>query len=222
MEDQKTLAARAALKYIRPNTILGLGTGSTASIFIRLLAERSQKENLNLTCVSTSIASTKLAQELGLKVVSLVDIAHIDSAIDGADMVDEKLNLIKGYGGALTREKVVDYEAREFIVIVDSSKCKPLEGEVPLEVIPFAIPSVQRSLSKLGISSKMRVDEGKPFITDNGNNLLHANMRIENAEEMEKLLNQIPGVVENGIFTKCTRVIIAGASNIEIKERKRE
>lgn len=210
----KANAAKAALQFIRPRMTVGLGSGSTAEIFIRLLSAENKRKNLHLTCVATSNASEALAKKLGLKVVGLDEIKKIDLAVDGADLVDARLNLIKGGGGAHAREKVVDYAAEKFVVVVDGSKlCRVLQGRVPLEVLPFAFPLVKRQIEKdFKCKVVMRVRRGKPTLSDNGNVLADANFKnIVNPAKLELQLNAVPGIVANGLFTKNVFCVVAGS-----------
>ncbi len=223
MEDpfysEKEAAAREALKFVKNKMIVGLGTGSTARIFISLLAERAKAEKLSLTCVSTSFDSRKLALEKGLKVVDLDQVEKIDVAIDGADVITEELYCLKGGGGALAREKVVGYYAEELIILVDSAKVKEeLSGNVTIEVMPFAYSTVLRELRKKGIQCELRHGTGKcgPVVSDNNNYIIDARMTIDEPEEMEGEINNIPCVVANGIFTKVSRCVIGKKDQVRI------
>ena len=200
-QDQlKYNAAEAALNRIKPfledNSIVGVGTGSTVNFFIDLLA--SVKSYFK-AAVSSSEASTQRLREHGIMVVDLNDVPEIDFYIDGADEANRHLHLIKGGGAALTREKIVAAVAQEFICIADQSKLVNMLGEFPLpvEVIPMARSYVARKLVGLGGTPVYR--EG--VITDNGNHILDVrNMTIDNACELERNINQITGVVTNGLF----------------------
>ncbi|MCX6778237.1 MAG: ribose 5-phosphate isomerase A, partial [Candidatus Micrarchaeota archaeon] len=175
-KDGKFVAAGKAIKFVHRGQTIGLGTGSTAEVFIRLLAEKNKKTNLNLTCVATSIRSEKLAKKLGLRVKNLNEVESIDTAFDGADIVVGN-NLIKGMGGgAIAREKCVDYRAKKFVVIAGKSKIRKVFGGIlPIEVIPMAASHVSGELQSLGArSAAARKDGAKNFITDNGNMILHA------------------------------------------------
>lgn len=209
-EEEKFDAAKRALRYIKNGNTIGLGTGSTASIFITLLGAKNRKNPLNLRCIATSKKSEELAISEGLALFGFEDITDIDIAVDGADAVCGK-NLIKGLGGALAREKAVEYRARRFIVIADSSKVKTsLNGIVPVESTSFAAPAVARDLVALGAGDvKIRKVEHENFITDNGNLILDANFpRIDSPRALEKAINKISGVLDNGIFTRRCKVII--------------
>ncbi len=212
--DAKASAAQAALKFVRPGMTVGLGTGSTASIFIRLLAAKNKQKDMHLTCVATSKSSEELAKKLGLKVVGLDAVRKIDVAVDGADLVDARLNLVKGGGGAHCREKVVDYAAKRFVVVVDESKlCSKLSGGVPLEILPFAFPLVKPQLQhRFGCKTVVRMKAGRPVLSDNGNFLADARFRkIPDAASLELQLDSVPGIVANGLFTKNVSCVVVGS-----------
>lgn len=217
--DKKRLAAEAALSFVRDRMIIGLGTGSTAAEFIILLAEKVKKERLHVNCVSTSHASEELARRHGLKLVPLYHVHRIDLAVDGADKVDKNLDMLKGRGGALLREKVIDYRAKKFICIADDSKLGPLAGMVPIEVVPFASATILKELRAKGKKVSLRLKDDKPLVTDNGNYILDLQTRVKNAKKEEAELNNIPGVLENGIFTKVSAVIIAYEDKVVVKKR---
>ncbi len=209
----KINAAKGALEYIledlKENTVIGLGSGTTVQEFIKLLGEEVKK-GLKVICVTTSYASRMMAIENGILVTDTDAVDKIDIAIDGADKAN-KIALLKGGGGALTREKIIDYNSDKFIVIVDESKLiqdDTLEGIVNMEVLPFAAPIVMKQLKEY--NTKLRVGKGKlgPIVSDNGNFLLECYMRLENPAETEKWLKSIPGIIENGIFTKFSSIIV--------------
>jgi ribose 5-phosphate isomerase A len=212
--DEKEIAAAAAVKMVQRGFVVGLGTGSTAAHFIRLLGERAKNERLLLRCVPTSVASEMLAKQVGLPVARLDDIGRIDIAVDGADRIDTQLNLIKGYGGALLREKVVDYAATQFVVIADAHKlCSALDAKVPIEVVPFAAAQVKRNLQKLKAKNMeiRSAANGGHYLTDNSNLIIDVSFgTIKNPAELERKINEIPGVVESGIFTKNVDCAIIG------------
>ncbi|MEM2948562.1 MAG: ribose 5-phosphate isomerase A [Candidatus Anstonellales archaeon] len=213
---EKLLVAKEALKYIKDGMVVGLGSGSTAKLFIELLANKVKRQKLCIKCIPTSYDTEMFTCECGLDVVPVSSVNKIDIAVDGADYVCKEY-VIKGGGGALAREKVVGYSAEEFIIIVDSSKTRK-RSKVPIEVLPFAYPTVMRELEKNKIPSSLRMSKTKlgPVVTDNGNFLLDANIEIENAREMEKWLNSIPGIFENGIFTKFSKILIGRGNTVEI------
>ncbi|MBM3229778.1 ribose-5-phosphate isomerase RpiA [Candidatus Parvarchaeota archaeon] len=221
-EAQKKQAALAALRHVKDGMVVGLGTGSTAVYFIEGLGSLVAREGLDVSCVPTSYDTKHLAFKCGLRVTELDATDHVDIAVDGADAVNEKLHSIKGAGGALVREKVVAYFATDFTIIVDESKLKPLAGIVPIEVTPFAYSTVKRQLKDEGINALARTGTGKygPLISDNGNYILDAKMEVKDPVRMEQHLNCIPGVVANGIFTKCTRVIAGTSKGIKVLGKK--
>ncbi len=208
----KVNAAKAALEYVKDGMCIGLGSGSTTREFIKLLGERVRK-GLKVTCVTTSFDSRMLAIECGIFVTETDAIEEIDLAVDGADKVT-KTALLKGGGGALTREKIIGYNAKRFIVIVDESKVQEgvLEGEVNMEVLPFAAPLVMRQLSKFKPRIRMARAKLGPVISDNGSFIIDCDMRLEAPKKTEEWLKSIPGIVENGIFTKFDMVIVGNES----------
>lgn len=207
--DAKANAAKGALEHVKDGMCIGLGSGSTVREFIRLLGERVRK-GLKVSCVTTSFDSRMLAIENGIFVTETDAIEEIDIAVDGADKVT-KSALLKGGGGALTREKIIDYNAKKFIVIVDESKVQSgvLEGEVNLEVLPFAAPLVMRQLKRYNPRIRM-AGKGKlgPVISDNGSFIIDCDMRVEDPKKTEQWLKSIPGMIENGIFTRFDIIIV--------------
>lgn len=216
MTEAKINAAKAALAYVKDGMCIGLGSGSTVREFIRLLGEKVRK-GMRVTCVPTSFDSRMLAIENGIFVTETDAIDEIDIAVDGADKVT-KTALLKGGGGALTREKIIDYNAKKFIVIVDESKIHDgvLEGEVNLEVLPFAAPLVMHHLKKYKPRIRMAKAKLGPVISDNGSFIVDCNMRLENPKEMEQWLKSMPGIVENGIFTKFDVIIVGNEKGYRI------
>ena len=213
MDGSKLAAAEAALKFVKKGMSVGLGTGSTAKVFIDLLGERNRKERLGLTCIATSVASELQAKKLGLPLAGFGKLKNLDIAFDGADRVDGHLNLIKGLGGALVREKIVDYRAKKFVVMVGEGKmARYLSGTVPVEVIPLAEEAVKRDLMKLGaIRFVTRMVGRRIFISDNSNLILHAEFgRIKGPARLEEEINRIAGVVDNGLFTEKKPAVIVG------------
>ncbi len=204
----KINAAMAALDYVKDGMCIGLGSGTTVREFIRLLGEKVRK-GLKVTCVTTSFDSRMLAIENGIFVTETDAIDVIDLAVDGADKVT-KTALLKGGGGALTREKIIDYNARIFIVIVDESKVQEgtLEGEVNLEVLPFAAPLVMKQLKEFKPRIRMAKAKLGPVISDNGSFILDCFMRLEEPKKTEEWLKSIPGIIENGIFTRFDKIIV--------------
>jgi len=195
-DDKKRAAAQAALAYVQPGSIVGVGTGSTVNYFIDALGE--MKNELE-GAVSSSDTSTQKLKALGIEVLDLNSVSQFDIYVDGADEITEHMHMIKGGGAALTREKIVAAVAKQFICIIDDSKQVPVLGKFPLpvEVIPMARSYVARELVKLGGDPVYR--EG--VVTDNGNVILDVhNLTIVNPTELETQINQLTGVVTNGIF----------------------
>ncbi len=214
---KKQAVARAALDYLRDGMALGVGTGSTVNFFIAGLA--AHKHRLT-TVTSSSAASTQLLEAQGILVTELDNSAHLDLYVDGADEADHQLRLIKGGGGALTREKILAAAARKFVCIVDDSKLVPELGTFPLpiEIIPMARTYVANELSKLGGQPVWR----EAFITDNGNQILDvSNLRISDPVGLEDRLNQIAGIVTVGLFARrpADVLLVAGAAGFDSLSR---
>lgn len=212
MDSAKKNAAEKALGFVKDGMVVGLGSGSTAAIFIALLGALAKRKRWKLSGVPTSEESRAIAVKAGIRVIGLEDAARIDVAVDGADEVDAELNLIKGGGGALTREKIVDYAAKKLIVVVDGGKMrKKLSGWVPIEVVPFAMPQVARALRGMGAKVDARRKGTGLFVTDNGNQILDARFgMIPNPARLELELRAVPGIVENGIFSRKRPVVVIG------------
>ncbi len=212
-EDWKRAAAKVAAKLVKDDMAVGLGSGTTVYELVRALAEIKPKAKY----VASSSATQQLADRLGLELSSLGELPELDLALDGADEVAPDFTMIKGGGGAHTREKIVAGAAKRVVIIVDQGKLVKNIGEtwpVPTEVLPFAHQNTASRLKKLGGDPKLRlVSEGQPYITDNGNYILDVKFKtIEKPEELEKKINQIPGVIENGIFCNVADQVIVGHS----------
>ena len=213
----KQEVGKAAAKRVKSDSIVGLGTGSTTAYAIEYIGDRlSSGEITNIVGVPTSFQAEVLAKKFGIPLTTLDAIDHIDVAIDGADEVDPQKNLIKGGGAAHTREKVVDALANEFIVVVDSGKLTDKLGStflLPVEVIPMAITPVMNALTKLGGKTELRmgVKKAGPVVTDQGNLVIDVKFdAIDNPAELEKTINNIPGVLENGLFVNVADVVLVG------------
>lgn len=216
----KYAAARRAVDLVEDGMKLGLGTGSTAAWMVRCLAERARDERLRLTCVPTSMRTAELARSLGLRVVSLDEAGWLDLTIDGADEFDANLNLIKGGGGALLQEKIVATASDRMVVITDPAKEVRALGAFPLpvEVIPFGwqaskllIEELLGSMDVSGRSASLRLNGTRPFVTDEGNHILDLALgRIGNPRQLSLALNQVPGVVENGLFIDICDAVVIG------------
>jgi ribose 5-phosphate isomerase A len=217
----KQQVGKAAADRVQSGSIVGLGTGSTTAFAIQYLGDRLKSGELtDIKGIPTSFQASVLAKQYGIPLTTLDEVDRIHIAIDGADEVDPHKNLIKGGGAAHTREKVVDSLAELFIVVVDQSKIVTALGStfpVPVEVLPMAIAPVTRALEKLGGKPELRMGIKKdgPVITDQGNMVLDVTFAsIPNPAELEKTLNNIPGVLENGIFVGVTDIVLIG----EIKD----
>ncbi|HYM59718.1 MAG TPA: ribose-5-phosphate isomerase RpiA [Thermoanaerobaculia bacterium] len=220
----KIAAAREALTAVESGMRLGLGTGSTADEFVKLLGEaigRGDLTGIRGTC--TSIKTEELARSLGIAIFGLAELGPLDLAVDGADEIDGQLRLIKGHGGALLREKIVEQQARRFIVIADESKVVTRlgVGMLPVEVTPFAREVLERRFAEMGLSPVLRLRDGKVRITDEGHQIL--DVRIPESTDIAEVVRRIrehAGVVETGFFpTEATEAIIAGAMGIERRLR---
>ncbi|MCQ2963999.1 MAG: ribose-5-phosphate isomerase RpiA [archaeon] len=214
MSQMKKDAGYLAAGEVKDGQILGLGTGSTTHYFIEAVGKKVESEGIEVMGIPTSYQSFLLAKAANIPVTTL-DEHEIDLAVDGADEIDSKFNLIKGGGAAHTLEKIVDYSAKEFIVIADSSKLVDALGAFPLpiEIIPDSVTPVMKALKDMGGVPEIRMGQLKdgPVITDNGNFILDVAFgTIENPIHMEKDLNAIPGVVENGLFTEMVDRVIIG------------
>jgi ribose 5-phosphate isomerase A len=224
MKDQaKQRAAERAIEQVRDGQVVGLGTGSTAKFAIEGLARRV-REGLSIRGVPTSIATERMATELGILLVPLNDAGTIDVTFDGADEVDPDFNMIKGGGGALTREKLVALASNKRVILVDESKLVSKLGEsrlLPVEVLPFAWTLSARLLSEMGCVPSLRAEAGKPFLTDNGNHILDCAFgAIEDAPALEKKIKLLPGVIECGLFIGIADTLVIGFDDrIEIRER---
>jgi len=210
MTDQEAAAlGAAALAEVKPGTVVGLGTGQAATAFIHALGT-AVKGGLRVTGVPTSEASASLARTLGIPLIDQP--VSLDVAVDGADEVDPQLDLVKGFGGALVREKIVAAAARRFIVLVGEEKLVKVlggRGRLPVEVVPFAVPFVTRRLTELGYPPVVRDKNGKPWVTDNGNLILDAAVRaIPDPGPLDRTLRDIPGVVGTGLFVGMAHLVM--------------
>ncbi len=222
-DDSLDSLGQYALRYVKPGQTLGLGTGRAASAFIRALGA----SGIRVRGVPTSRASEELGRAVGIQIVSLSEAGKIDIDFDGADEVDARLNLIKGYGGALVREKIVAASSRKFIVLIGEEKLVPKlghRGSLPVEVVPFGAPLATTRIKALGLKPKVRQQGAEVFITDNGNVILDCAVKsISNPARLDRELLAIPGVVGTGLFIgMASTVLIAGASGrITARNRSR-
>ena len=221
----KQQAAERALAFVEDGMVVGLGTGSTADFATRGLAERMRK-GLRITGVATSEATARLAREHGIPLLDLNDVDAIDVTIDGADEVDPAYNLIKGAGGAHTREKLVARATRLEVIVVDHTKLGKRLGEsfaLPVEVLPFGWRTAQRALEALGCTATLRQGDDIPFRTDNGNYLLDCRFGgIAEPSALEGAIKGLPGVIESGLFVGLTgALVVAGPAGVKVKRPRR-
>ena len=231
-DQAKFVAAKRACEFVEDGMKLGLGTGSTAAWMVRCLADRIDKEGLRVKGVPTSNRTADLAKELGIETISLDQAGQLDLTIDGTDEFDENLNLVKGGGGALLQEKVVAAASDKMIVIADTGKSVNQLGKFPLpvEVLGFGINSSQSLVEKLLHSQdvdqsiiKTRMSNNLPFITDEGNYILDLHLgRIGDPATLNVTLNQVPGVVENGLFVNMCDLILIGDEDGTVYEKAKE
>ena len=221
-EQEKQAAAQASLRFVKDGDVVGLGTGSTASIAVRLLGERV-RAGLKIRGIPTSLETQELATELGIPLLTFDDVQEIDVTIDGADEVDPQLQLIKGGGGAMLREKIIASASKKMIVVADSSKQVTVLGNFPLpvEVIGFAQPLVKKRIEALGASVSLRHDaHGRLYITDEDHHILDCRFgKIPDPVTLARELDSMPGVVEHGLFIGLATValIARGGEVVELR-----
>jgi ribose 5-phosphate isomerase A len=226
IEEEKRLAAERSIESVRDGMFLGIGTGSTVAYLIALLAQKV-KAGLSIRAVATSKKTEELARAAGIEMVEFDGSAVIDLTIDGADEINDQLDLIKGGGGALLREKIVAAASKREIIIADSQKAVAVLGAaaLPVEVIRLGWKNVQQQLERLGCSSKLRVDaSGAPFITDENNYIVDCHFgEIREPALLGRELDHIVGVVEHGLFINLAdQAIIATGNTIRTIEHTRE
>lgn len=220
---EKEVAARASLRFVRDGAVVGLGSGSTATDVLRLLGERI-RAGLKILGIPTSRKTAELAAILGIPLTTFDQIQEIDVTIDGADEFDPQLSLIKGGGGALLHEKVVASASRQVVIVTDSSKQVPVLGMFPLpvEVIAFAESLVKKRIEALGASVVLRQSNGRPFVTDEGHHMLDCSFgQIPDPPSLALRLNDMPGIVEHGLFIGIATVILVAKGN-DVTELKRD
>ena len=219
-------SAEAALEWVRDGMTLGLGTGRAAAAFVRALGARVA-DGLQVTGVPTSEATAELAGQLGIPLARLEDVETLDITFDGADEVDQHLDLIKGYGGAMVREKIVAASSNRLVILVGPEKLvRDLgqRGRLPIEVLPFGEAVVRRELERLGLDADRRVDEhSKCVVTDKGNWILDAKLQTPlDASALESAIISIPGVLGTGFFlAMADAIIIGGEDDVEVRRTKR-
>ena len=222
-DDEKRQVGIAAAEYVRPGMALGLGSGSTVYFFLEELGRRV-KGGVDVVGIPTSERTAALARDFGIPLATFDERQELDLAVDGADEVDPRLNLVKGHGGALLREKIIAMAARRLVIVVDSSKVSPALGTnmtLPVEVVPFAVALARTRLEALGARPTLRQDGGKPYVTDNGNWLLDCGFApMSDPARLEAEINRVPGVMDNGLFIDlASEVILARSGSIERLER---
>ncbi len=215
--------AERALDAVEDGNVLGLGTGRAATAFVRGLGERVQN-GLRITGVPTSQATADLATELGIPLVTLEEAGELDLTIDGADEVDPQLDLIKGYGGAMVREKIVAASSKRLVILVGAEKEVKVLGErgrLPVEVVSFGMSLGRRRLEGLGLAPELRMKDGKAFKTDNGNCILDCGVGpIANSAELEREILFIPGVVGCGLLLGMAHTVLIQRGD-DVEERQR-
>ncbi|MDK3071874.1 ribose-5-phosphate isomerase RpiA [Sedimentitalea sp. JM2-8] len=229
IDTAKLVAARRAAEFVTDGMRVGLGTGSTAAFLVERLGERVREDGLKIRGVPTSNRTADLARQVGIEVITLDEAGWLDVTIDGTDEFDSDLNLIKGGGGALLQEKIVATASDQMIVIADAAKQVETLGAFPLpvEVIPFGwqttrslIEETLVTMDVLGRGTSLRMAGDAPFRTDEGNHILDLDLkRIGNARQLAMVLNQIPGVVENGLFIDICDVVVIGHGDGRVELR---
>ncbi|CRX38441.1 ribose 5-phosphate isomerase A [Estrella lausannensis] len=216
MEIAKRAAGIKAAEFIEPHMTVGLGTGSTTKYFIEALAERF-KNGLSFRCAATSTASESLAKSLGLPLVPIASVSYFDIDVDGADLIDDEKNMIKGGGGALLREKIIAGSSREMIVLIDSTKRKKHLGGsfLPVEILPFGSNLTINKIESMNLRGAIRLREGRVYTTDNGNFIYDIQLEDQLSDPwgLELSLLNIPGVIETGLFLGYAGRVIMGEEN---------
>ena len=222
-DQEKKAAARASLAFVRDGDIVGLGSGSTAEYAVRYLGERVQA-GLKIRGIPTSQRTRELAESVGIPLGTLQEFPEIDVAIDGADEIDPELQLIKGGGGALLREKIVASASKRMVVIADSTKRVQILGKFPLpvEVISLAEPLLTKKITALGASVQLRhYAYGNPFVTDEGHHILDCQFgEIPDPRGLARQLDSLPGVVEHGLFVDMATVALIGKGDDVVESRR--
>ncbi len=225
VDGQKRVAARWAADQVSDGMLVGLGSGSTATLAVQALGMRV-RQGLHLTGVATSTATEDLARSLGIRVLPLDESPQLDVAIDGADEVDPQLNLIKGLGGALLREKLVELAAKNLTIIVDQGKPVPVLGSrcpVPVEIVPFGWRRTQARIEELGCQAVLRLIHGEAFLTDSGHYVLDCRFGpLRDAEALASQLKALTGVVEHGLFLGLATRVAVGKADGSVDVRLRQ
>lgn len=226
MQDEaKRRAAEHAIELVNDGQVVGLGTGSTAKFAIEGIGRRVS-EGLAIKGVPTSRATERMALDVGIPLVDLNEVLFVDITLDGADEVDDVFNMIKGGGGALTREKLVALASKRRVILIDESKLVSRLGQsrsLPVEVLPFAWALSAQRLSEIGCVARLRERDGKPFVTDNGNHILDCEFgSIEDPPALESRIKLLPGVIESGLFIGIADTLVIGFDDrVEVRHRLR-
>ena len=227
IKQAKKRAALEAVKHVKDDYTIGLGSGSTAAYAIKEIGKITRQKNWQILGVPTSYQAMQLATQCGIKITTLQEQPQLNLTIDGADQIDKELNLIKGMGGALTREKIVASASKLVIIVADETKLVKKLGmnhPVPVEVLPFATSTIKLKIRKMKGKPRLRKTSGKvgPLVTDNGNFILDADFGpIDAPSELNFQLKSIPGVVETGIFAGIADIVYLGTKNTARKLKKR-
>lgn len=222
-DQEKEAAGRASVKFVRDGNVVGLGTGSTAAYAVRELGERV-RSGLKIRGIPTSVKTMELATSLGIPMTTLQEVQQIDVTIDGADEFDPQLNLTKGGGGALLREKIIASASKQLVIIADSSKQVAMLGKfaLPIEVIPFAEALIAKRIKAMGATVDLRQRDGKTFVTDEGHHILDCHFgEIPDPPALARRLSDMPGIVEHGLFIGMTSVVLLAKGN-EVQELRKK
>ena len=222
-ERLKRMAAEKAVEEVQSGAIVGLGTGSTVLHVLHALGEKV-RDGLNIIGIATSKQTETISAQQGIPLSTLAEHAKIDLTIDGADEIDANLNLIKGGGGALVREKIIAHASKRLVIVADEGKLVPVLGTtfaLPVEVLQFGWEATQTAINNICGRSTLRSSGKKPFLSDNGNYILDCHFEeIRQPARIESQLNNLPGVVENGLFVnRADKAVIGAESGVEIQEK---
>jgi len=212
-----------ALEFVKDGAVIGLGTGRAATAFVEALGA-AVKGGLRVRGVPTSDATAALASQLGIPLTALADVGEIDITFDGADEVDPRLDLIKGYGGAMVREKIVAASSRRLVILVGSEKLVPILGSrgiLPVEIVPFGLPLCRRRLTELGCRPTVRMVNARAYVTDSGNQILDCSISpIQDATALEQAIVSIPGVVGTGLFIGMADTVLIQDGDAVVERRQ--
>ena len=219
----RSSVATHALEFVKDGDVVGLGTGRAATAFVQALGT-AVKRGMRVRGVPTSQVTAELATQLGIPLTTLDEVGQIDVTFDGADEVDPRLDLIKGYGGAMVREKIVAASSRRLVILVGAEKLVPVLGSrgiLPVEVVPFGLSLCQRRLTELGCRPTVRLVNGRPFVTDNGNQILDCSISpIPDPSAFEEAIVSIPGVVGTGLFIgMADTVLVQDGETVKVQRR---